>query len=181
MKELVEAVQRGERTAARALFDRCHRRVMGYCLRCANADRERALDWTQEVFARVFRSVDTLADPERFDGWLFTIAANVCRTHGVREARRKEALQRFVLEMEARPPPDDPSERERRITAVREVLANIEDNTLRKIVTLKYTDPEHTTRQIAAQLGMPYGTVTVKLMRFRASRKQELARVLLAN
>ena len=44
-----------------------------------------------------------------------------------------------------------------------------------QIAMLKYREPEHTTRQIAEQLGIPHGTVTVKLMRFRAAVRRELA------
>jgi len=61
---------------------------------------------------------------------------------------------------------------------VRRVLAHVADKRLREIVQLKYGDREHTTRQIAEKLSIPHGTVTVKLMRFRATIRRDLCREL---
>jgi DNA-directed RNA polymerase specialized sigma24 family protein len=44
---------------------------------------------------------------------------------------------------------------------------------------LKCGEPEHTTREIAARLGVPHGTVTSRLVRFRAAIKRELLRAML--
>ena len=59
---------------------------------------------------------------------------------------------------------------------VQQILEGVPDPTLKQIVTLKYGEPEHTTREISASLGIPHGTVTVKLMRFRDAVKRELCR-----
>lgn len=178
MEELVKAARTGDRKAQRALFDRLHPRMMAYCLRCAHGERERALDWTQEIFMRAFEGLSKLHDPERFDPWLFTIAANVCRTRGARQLRRQRAHDLFVLEMENRPDDEDQQARERRVAAVRQIVETIEDPRSREIVMLKYSEPEHTTRQIAERMGIPHGTVTVTLSRIRAKLKKELALLL---
>ncbi len=178
MIKLVESARAGDRRAQRALFDRFHPRMMAYCMRCANGDRERAMDWTQEIFSRMFTGLTKLRDPARFSPWLFTIAANVCRTQGARHKRQREAHGFFVLEMENRPQAEDKQAMERRIGAVKQVLENIEDAKSKKIFMLKYTEPEHTTRQIAESLGIPHGTVTVTLSRVRAKLKNQLALVL---
>ncbi|MBN2362162.1 MAG: sigma-70 family RNA polymerase sigma factor [Deltaproteobacteria bacterium] len=174
MEHAFEAACSGDPKALRALFDQYQRRVMGYCLLSTHGDREQAMDLTQDTFTRAFKSLHRLGDPARFGGWLFAIAANVCRSHGAAEQRRRQVMELFGLELQAEAP-DDKSAREQRIEAVQRVLAAIEDPTLRQIVTLKYCEPEHTTRQIAEQLGIPHGTVTVKLMRFRAAVRRELA------
>ncbi|HEY3447341.1 MAG TPA: RNA polymerase sigma factor [Myxococcales bacterium] len=176
---LVRAAQEGDRAASRALFDRFQKGVMGYCLLSAKGDRERAMDLAQETFARAFRSVTGLTEPERFQGWLFTIAANVCRTRGDQEHKRQQALDALAVEREADLPADDQQARERRIALVQRLLAGVQDEKLRQIVTLKYGEPEHTTREIAAKLDVPHGTVTVKLMRFRDAVKRDLCRMLL--
>lgn len=137
------------------------------------------MDLTQETFTRVFSRLDTLRDPDRFTGWLFAIAANVCRTQLSRAGRARELVDAFALEQDRHVQADDARARERRIALVQRLLAKIEDRTLRKIVNLKYAEPEHTTRQIAAQLDIPHGTVTVKLSRFRAAVRRDLARALL--
>jgi len=175
---LVRAAQRGNVTALRELFERNRRRVMEYCWLAAGRDRERALDLSQETFARTFSALSRLKEPESFRGFLFTVAANVCRTRGAQEARRR-ALEVLGLDFDV--PAQEAADccaREERIAAVQQVLAHVRDDTLREIVRLKYCDPEHTTRQIAELLAMPHGTVTVKLMRFRAAARRELLRSL---
>ena len=155
---------------------------MAYCLVCCNGDREQAKDLTQDTFARAFRSLDSLTDPAKFAGWLITIAGNVCRTHGAREVRRREVLEEMALEQDTLgqdPPPDDKEAREVRIAVVRRVLEGVDDKPLREIVSLRYTDPEHSTQQIAERMGMPHGTVTSKLLRFRAAVRKDLALSLL--
>jgi len=178
LETLVRAAQGGDRRASRALFDQFQKGVMGYCLLSANQDRDRALDLTQEVFARAFRSLTGLTEPARFQGWLFTIAANVCRTRGAEEQRQRRTMDALTLEREADLPPEDKAGRERRIALVQRLLDGVADGPLKQIVLLKYGEPEHTTREIAAKLAIPHGTVTVKLMRFRDSVKRDLCRML---
>ncbi|MGC4118333.1 MAG: RNA polymerase sigma factor [Myxococcales bacterium] len=177
---LVRAAQDGDRAGCRALFDRFQKGVMGYCLLSAKGDRERAMDLCQETFARAFRSLTGLTEPERFQGWLFTIAANVCRTRGEQEHKRQQALDALALERDAELSAEDKQARERRIALVQRLLSGVQDERLRQIVTLKYGEPEHTTREIAAKLDVPHGTVTVKLMRFRDAVKRDLCRMLVA-
>lgn len=179
MQAQVAAARQGDRRAQRALFERYRRPLLAYCLLSANGDRELAMDLMQETFSRAFLKLDRLQHDARFKGWLFTIAANVCRSQGARTSRQRELQERFVLALEAEPPPEDKAARERRIAIVREVLDGMADDKQRAIARLKYTEPEHTTRQIAAALGIPHGTVTVSLSRLRARMKARLAAALL--
>src|SRR4051812_14903742 len=179
LTSVVRAAQAGDRTAQRAIFDRHQGEMLGFCLVASGGDRDRALDLLQDTFVRVYRALPTLRDPEKFRGWVFAVAANVCRTRGAQEQRQRRVLEAVVLEKDVEPPVDDEAERERRVATVQRVLAHVSDEPLRRIVQLKYGDPEHTTREIAAKLSIPHGTVTVKLMRFRAAIRRELCRALL--
>ena len=177
--DLVRSAARGDRAAQHALFDRHQQGVMGYCLLACNGDRERALELTQETFLRALSSLQQLQDWGRFRGWLFSIAANLCRGCGVQEARRRELLAAAQLSLDAAPANDEPQEREARIALVQRLLSRVEDAEMRAVVSLKYAEPEHTTREIAARLGLPHGTVTSRLVRFRAAIKRELLRTIL--
>jgi RNA polymerase sigma-70 factor (ECF subfamily) len=150
---------------------------MSYCLLSSRGDRELALDLSQEAFTRAFRGLPTLADPGNFRGWLFTIVANLCRTRGAAEGRRRALLESFAVEQQAQLAPEDPETRERRIATVREFLAQVDDPSLRQIVQLHYVEAV-ATREIARRLSIPHGTVTVKLMRFRAAVKRDLSKAL---
>jgi RNA polymerase sigma-70 factor (ECF subfamily) len=177
--DLVRSAARGDRAAQHALFDRHHRGVMGYCLLACNGDRERALELTQETFLRALSSLQQLQEWDRFRGWLFSIAANLCRGWGAQEARRREILAAAQLSFNATAANDDPRQREAQIALVQRLLSRIEDPEVRAVVSLKYGEPEHTTREIAARLGLPHGTVTSRLVRFRAAIKRELLRAIL--
>jgi len=174
----VERATAGDQEAARALFRAHHRAVLSVCLLSANRDQERARDLAQDTFARAFRYLHTLNDPARFRPWVVAIAVRVCQTRGASAKRYREALATFALEQDVQLADDDVRGREERAACVRRVLESVSDPQLRSIVTLKYTDPEHTTRQIAEQLQIPHGTVTVSLMRFRNTIKRRLVREL---
>jgi RNA polymerase sigma-70 factor (ECF subfamily) len=180
--ELVRGAVAGARSAQRALFDRYRGPLFGFCLAAARRDRDAALDLVQETFARAFRALDRLDDPARLRNWLFSIAANVCRTRGTQDDRRRRAVELLTIHElpdEEAPTAETLRAREERIATVQRVLAHVAEPRLREIVQLKYGDPEHTTREIAARLAIPHGTVTVKLMRFRAAIRRELCRALL--
>lgn len=177
--DLVRSAARGDRSAQHALFDRHQPSVMGYCLLACNGDRERALELTQETFLRALGSLPRLQDCERFRSWLFSIAANLCRSRGAQEARRNELLAAARLSLDAAPANDEAQAREARIALVQRLLSRIEDPGVRAVVSLKYGEPEHTTREIAVRLGLAHGTVTSKLVRFRAAIKRELLRTML--
>lgn len=173
----IRAARQGDPRATRELFDRHVGLVMSYCIVAAKRDRDRARDLAQETFIRAFRSLDMLEDDARFRPWLMAIAKNVCRTHAKLEARDRRLLAEVAIELELSP--EGREEEQERIALVRSVLDVLPDDELKQIVLLKYTEPEHTTRQIAERLQIPHGTVTVKLMRFRAMIKKRILRALI--
>ena len=152
---------------------------MGYCLLACSGDRDRARELTQETFLRALSSLRQLQQADRFRSWLFSIAANLCRGSGAQEARRRELLAVAQLSLDVAPLEDEPREREARIALVQRLLSREEDPRVRAVVSLKYGEPEHTTREIALRLGIPHGTVTSKLVRFRAAINRELLRAML--
>lgn len=174
--ERVRASQRGDRAAASALFERYHEGVMAYCLLSTKGDRAAALDLVQETFGRAFRSLARLEDASAFKGWLFTIAANVCRSRGAADRRARQLTEMAALELAGAGGFSDeaPVERERRIAAVREVIEAFPEAGYRALARAHYVEGEPT-RAIAERLAMPHGTVTVKLMRFRDRLKRDFA------
>lgn len=176
---MVPRAAQGEELACRALFVRYHPPLMAFCLWSTRGERDRAKDLAQDVLAACFQRLAELKDPARFRGWLFTIAANHCQRQLGREKRRGELLERFLLEQEAGPldPGPDHDEREQ---VLAQLVTQLDDEPLRRILKLKYGEPEHTTREIAEALGIPHGTVTVKLMRARAQLKRQLLQALVS-
>lgn len=171
-RKTIAQARQGDREACRRLFRRHFPAVLAYCIARAHGDVARGEDWAQDVFVRAFRYLDSLQDPSRFAGWVMRIAVNVCREQGKKAARRREMEALVALEPPVNPEPSE--DREARRRAVATLIAEIPDPQLRRIVELRYRDPEHSAKQIAQKLNMPIGTVGVKLMRFRARVKRDV-------
>ncbi len=74
-RDLVGQARRGDVEAYNCLVSRWEKRVYNYLLKLV-ADREDALDLTQEVFLKAYQALRKLEDPARFPAWLYRIAHN---------------------------------------------------------------------------------------------------------
>lgn len=59
------------------IFHRYHARVVGWCF-AVSKDHESALDLTQEVFLKVFRSLHAFRGDSRMSTWIYVITRNHC-------------------------------------------------------------------------------------------------------
>ncbi|MEZ4389020.1 MAG: sigma-70 family RNA polymerase sigma factor [Candidatus Krumholzibacteriia bacterium] len=77
-RELVDRCRAtGCEDASGELFRRHRQRVYLWCYRMTH-DHDEAIDLTQEVFIRVFRSLDGFDGRASFTTWVYTIARNTC-------------------------------------------------------------------------------------------------------
>lgn len=74
-RDLVLKARGGHVDAYNVLVSRWERRVYNYLLRLV-ANREDAMDLSQEVFLKAYQNLRRLEDPSRFGSWLFRIAHN---------------------------------------------------------------------------------------------------------
>lgn len=88
---LLRGCRRGEQPAWASLVRRYERLVYAIALR-ESGDAELACDVTQETFAELLRSIDSIRDPERLGQWL----ATVCRRT---VWRRRESSTTLPLEL----------------------------------------------------------------------------------
>lgn len=89
--ELVLQVLDGDQAAFGELYDRYARLIRVIC-HGSTRDLAAAQDLGQEVFLRAYAKLDKLKEPEKFAGWLVTIARNVCREHRRSKGRDKHVL-----------------------------------------------------------------------------------------
>jgi RNA polymerase sigma-70 factor (ECF subfamily) len=73
--DLIRQARRGDVGAFNLLVSRWEKRVYNYLLRIT-ANREDALDLTQDVFLKAYQNLRKLDDPGRFAPWLYRIAHN---------------------------------------------------------------------------------------------------------
>ena len=88
---LVAAAKAGDLNAFEALVRRHTRVVYAHALRFFG-DRSAAEDISQEVFVKVYRSLDSFDERARFSTWLFRITRNCCLDEVRSGRRRPEAV-----------------------------------------------------------------------------------------
>jgi len=137
-------------------------------------NREDAEDVTQEAFASAYRSFGTLRDRERFRAWLVRITWRLAISHR-RSSKRQTLREETHLNDAASRPSASPAadllavERAKRLWQAIDALPE----KLRIAIVLAGIE-EHNTREVAALLGLPEGTVKSRLFLARQRLKELL-------
>lgn len=85
---LIERFVGGDRSAFDAIVRAHEDRVFSICMRIM-ANREAALDATQETFLTLFRKADRFTGKAAFSTWLYRVAVNTCYDQLRKEKRRR--------------------------------------------------------------------------------------------
>jgi RNA polymerase sigma-70 factor (ECF subfamily) len=167
--ELVGRCLRGDATAVHALVERFQPEVFGLCVRLLR-HRHDAEDVTQEVFLRVFRSLDRWDPLRPLKPWVMGITVNRCRTWLTKRSRRPEPVD-YLKDTATGRPADDSAE------LVSEIRAAVDElrQEYRTVFVLfhEYGQPYE---DIAAALKRPVGTVKTWLHRGRLQVLDRLRR-----
>ncbi|MDH5616709.1 MAG: sigma-70 family RNA polymerase sigma factor [Acidimicrobiia bacterium] len=86
-RELIAQVAKGDRAAFTELMRRHESMVFAVCMRML-ADRDRALDASQEVFLTLFRKAGKFRGESAVSTWLYRIAVNTS-LDSIRKAKRR--------------------------------------------------------------------------------------------
>ncbi len=167
---LVQRCLDGDEGGLRALVQRFQGLVFAVCLRMLR-QREDAEDVTQEVFLRVFRSLNRWDPTRPLKPWIVQIAVNRCRTHLAGRARRPVQAAPALLDSLAAPTG----------WAVRLVAEEVQHALQslrpehRRCFELFYRD-QLSCEEIARRLNCPVGTVKTRLHRARRELAEALRR-----
>lgn len=157
---LVRRCLGGDDEAIGQLVGRFHGDVYGLCARLLH-HRQDAEDVTQEVFLRVFRSLQAWDAARPLRPWVLGIAVNRCRTWLARRARRPE-LADYLHEVAAAPPADDTAEL---VAEVRHAVAQLRVDY--RAVFVMFHEQALPYEDIARALSRPVGTIKTWLHRAR--------------
>jgi RNA polymerase sigma-70 factor (ECF subfamily) len=166
--ELVNHCIKGDQSAMLALVDRYKHRVFALCFRMLG-QRQDAEDAAQETFVRLLKNLSKWDQNRDFEPWLFTIAANRCRTM-LAARKRRPIPQPLVTPIADRTPS----------TAVAKQLGEEVDLALLRLrmeyrqAFVLFHDQELSYEEIATALDRPLGTVKTWIHRARI----ELIRIL---
>ena len=167
--ELIQQVLAGDPVAERALYDGHVGRVWGMVYRFAG-DPDRAADWTQETFVKVFDRLRDFRGESTLGTWIGSIAISVALT-GLRRVMKHDRREADLL-------PDYPAvetsgvepDLSERLTAA---IAQLGEHY--RAVFLLHDLEGYTHEEIARMLGVETGTSKARLSRARARLREALA------
>jgi RNA polymerase sigma-70 factor (ECF subfamily) len=157
--DLIAKAKRGDVEAYNLLVSRWEKRVFNYLLRLV-ANREDAMDVSQDVFLKAYQNLPKLEDPARFTGWLFRIAHNEAFSL-LRRKRPETELPKLEL---AEPRPGATSGRMLPIElslTVESALARLSDEQREAVLLKVYQGFKF--EEMAEVLGCPVSTVKSRL------------------
>jgi RNA polymerase sigma-70 factor, ECF subfamily len=176
-RDLVARAIAGADSGFEELVKRYQRPISAYVYRMVG-DYEAALDLTQEIFIKVYGSLDRYRPEFKFSTWIYKIAHNSAVDHLRRNATREQSLisgtdgDHFELPLEsARPTPEQESERKERRIEIEAVIRTLPEN-YRELIVLRHSQ-DLTYEEIVEVTGLPLGTVKNRLFRAREMMRQQ--------
>jgi RNA polymerase sigma-70 factor (ECF subfamily) len=161
--EMIGACKMGDRDAFHDLFEAHKDRVYTIAFHYSG-DESMARDVTQQVFLKLFTSINQFHEDSQFTTWLYRIVANACTD----EHRKRRRFVPLSPEIEVRTMVEKGSQEEayqrREVAAsVRGAIAELTPK-LRLPILLKYVEGL-SYDEIAESLGLSIGTVSSRLNR----------------
>jgi RNA polymerase sigma-70 factor (ECF subfamily) len=141
---------------------------------------DEAEDLAQEIFLKVFKSLDTFDRRANFQTWLVSVSRNLCIDHYRSVRKERETIDRNVDANELSPASHDAGpiaalEQRDRVVLLRRALAEL-PRTLRTAVLMRDIQ-EMSYQEIAGALGLPEGTVKSRINRGRTELARHVKRL----
>lgn len=158
------------------IYDRYAEPIMNYFFRMIQHDREKAEDFTHDLFTKIVQKPE-LFDPSRpFKTWLYSVANNMCKNEYKKLAVRKNVTSGIDGSMNvsnedrsAAIQTDENTFKEE----LKEALEELEDKH-REVFVLRYFD-ELSVKEIADAVGVKEGTVKSRIYNATKKLSKELA------
>ena len=141
---------------------------------------DQAEDLTQDVFLKLYRSLNTFDRRANFQTWLISVSRNLCIDHYRSSRKEREAVNSDVDPNQLTPVAHGPSahaqlEQRDRVSMLRTALDALPP-TLRTAVMLRDIQ-EKTYQEIAAELRLPEGTVKSRINRGRTELARQIRKL----
>ncbi len=176
---LIQRCLRGDQVAWERIVRLHWRRVFNVAYKFVGKHDE-AEDLTQDIFLKIFKSLDTFDRRANFQTWLISVSRNLCIDHYRSVRKERQTIDRDVDANELTPAAPEPGpiaalEQRDRVTLLRDALAVLPESlrtavVMRDIQELSYQD-------IAARLHLPEGTVKSRINRGRTELARQIRRL----
>ena len=176
--ETVVALCRTDAEQFAELVNRYREPVYGFALHITG-DPEEARDLAQQSFIKAFSALSRFRPGAKFSSWLYTIAANLCRSWLRSQKHRPVSIEGTFPDPETLPSAEaiveSPAELHGREELRREVLKAVNDlpTKYRVVVVLRHLN-DLSYKQIAEILSLPASTVEHRLRTAREMLRQRL-------
>jgi RNA polymerase sigma-70 factor (ECF subfamily) len=161
---IIEKCLKGEKEAFRFLVERYQKPAVGHALAIL-ADREDALDATQEAFVDAFRSLKNFDPARRFYPWFYVLLRNRCYKIIAKKREAENLDEAVILAPQAGISGEEKIALERALRSL--------SRADREIIALKYLDG-FSYDEIAGLLEIPRGTVMSRLFYARRELQAKL-------
>ena len=177
--EIIERCLNGDQSAWETIVRLYWRKVFNVAYKFVGR-HDLAEDLTQDVFLKLYKSLDTFDRRANFQTWLISVSRNLCIDHYRSVRKERETINRDVDASELMPvstdlPADTRIERHDRVVLLRQALDKLAP-TLRSAVMLRDIQ-ELTYQEIADQLQLPEGTVKSRINRGRTELARQIQKL----
>ena len=176
---LIERCLRGDQVAWEQIVRQHWRKVFNVAYKFVGS-HEQAEDLTQDIFLKIFKSLDTFDRRANFQTWLISVSRNLCIDHYRSVRKERQTIDREVTAEDASPvsatvSPLAALEHRDLASLLRHALQGLPQS-LRMAVLLRDIQ-ELSYQEIADRLRLPEGTVKSRINRGRKELARQIRRL----
>src|SRR5579864_9485747 len=176
---LIQRCLHGDQVAWDLIVRQYRRKVFNVAYKFVGKHDE-AEDLAQDIFLKVFKSLDTFDRRANFQTWLISVSRNLCIDHYRSVRKERETIDRDVDANELTPAAREPGpiaalEQRDRVALLRKAMAGLPP-ALRTAVLMRDIQ-ELSYQEIADALRLPEGTVKSRINRGRTELARQIRRL----
>ena len=179
LETLIQRCLRGDQLAWELIVRQYWRKVFNIAYKFVGK-HDAAEDLAQDVFLKIFKSLNTFDRRANFQTWLISVSRNLCIDHYRSVRKERETIDRDIDPNELSPASREISpmahlEQRDRVVLLRHALGELPD-TLKTAVLMRDIQ-EMTYQEIADKLHLPEGTVKSRINRGRTELARHVKRM----
>jgi len=174
--DLIVSARAGVSDSFEEMVRRYQRPITSYVYRMLG-DLDSALDVTQEVFIKVYNSLDKYCSDYKFSTWIYRIAHNAAIDHMRRNSIAAQSIEAenadgtYQLQLESKAPnPEQDRERSEWRAEIQAVVRCLPES-YRELIILRHSR-DLSYDEIAEETSLPLGTVKNRLFRAREMMRE---------